>query len=140
MSPEDGKEISPEASWDCPLPSLTSDSRDTGIRSCVPHWCHLLCVQKLYRHQLATRRPTRRCLWRNRDSQSGTRAEPSSSAMGRVGLTAEAPGGKEWAERESLGRWSKHTGEAQQDSSSRPGRACDLCTESKLYSRPRRSH
>lgn len=45
-------------------------------------------------------------------------AGPRSSAMGRVGLTAEGPG-EEWAERGSLERQSKHVGETQQDPSSR---------------------
>ena len=65
-------------------------------------------------------------------------AGPRSPAMGRVGLTAEALGGKEWAESpqgDSLNIWGRHNRTELQ-----AGRACDLGTDSKLYSRPRRSH
>lgn len=44
-------------------------------------------------------------------SKCDTGAGPRSPAMGRVGLTAEALGGKEWAERprgDSLNIWGRH--------------------------------
>lgn len=56
-----------------PTPSSFSDSRNTGISSCIPHCCRPLCFQVLYRRQLGAKCPTRGCLLRSQGSLSVTK-------------------------------------------------------------------